>query len=69
MIFDNIENIEATYKSIDEADAPEINAGNPRQIAKKRYTRSMLTRHGKVSRLAAGLTGSNTDGFGGDQTG
>jgi hypothetical protein len=36
---------------------------------RKAYTRPVLTRYGKVSKLTAAVTGSNTDTFGGNQFG
>jgi hypothetical protein len=50
-----------------DATVTEIDGGCTGGIDKKSYTQPVLTRYGKVSKLTAAVTGSNTDTLGGNQ--
>ena len=39
----------------------------PQPLGKKRYNSPALAKYGKVSKLTAAISGSNTDALGGDQ--
>jgi hypothetical protein len=49
------------------ATATEIDVEHRPGINKKSYSRPLLTKYGKVSKLTASISGSNTDTLGGNE--
>jgi hypothetical protein len=64
------ENIAMKFNEIATQEVRDDNAAVSKlSDGRKAYVRPMLTKHGKVSKLTAALTGSNTDTLGGNEIG